>query len=55
MINESGRAGGNACPLKDLEKAFCLYTPYKELVPYPMTRSEEKRLIKERKKDKNIT
>lgn len=30
-----------------------LYTPYQKLVPYPMTKSEEKKLIKQRRKDKN--
>lgn len=40
-------------PKNELEKAFCLYTPYQELVPYSMTKSEEKKLIKQRRKDKN--
>lgn len=39
--------------IKDPTKISYLYTPYQELVPYPMTKSEEKKLIKERKKDKN--
>lgn len=39
--------------VKDPTKISYLYTPYQELVPYPMTKSEEKKLIKLRKKDKN--
>ncbi len=30
-----------------------LYTPYQELVSYSMTKSEEKKLIRQRRKDKN--
>ncbi len=39
--------------IKDPTKISYLYTPYKELVPYQMTKREEKKLIKERRKDKN--
>lgn len=39
--------------VKDTTKISYLYTPYQELVPYPMTKSEEKKLIKQRRKDKN--
>ncbi len=38
--------------VKDTTKISYLYTPYKELVPCPMTKLEEKKLIKKRK-DKN--
>ncbi len=36
------------------EEASCLFTSYENLIPYPITKQEEKKLIKERKKDKNI-
>ena len=39
--------------VKNPTKISYLYTPYQELVPYPMTKSEEKKLIKQRRKDKN--
>lgn len=31
----------------------CYFTEYQELVPYPMTKEKEKKLIKQRRKDKN--
>lgn len=39
--------------VKDTTKISYLYTPYKELVSCPMPKLEEKKLIKQRRKDKN--